>query len=167
MQPLQIIAMTPFELIVRSPTDVFSWVILVPLAFCYILTTIAYRGIPKGAPPFWRAFPIGLAIAITFAFLFFSVWSHTMTLSRQEGMAVLVDRWAGLAYSTQRIPLSKMERATLESARPGTRIAIVLHGGGVVWPFGKAYNPRQNQYAVIDDINEFLGSNAPSPVPLL
>jgi hypothetical protein len=31
MHPLQIIAMTPFDLIVRSPANVFSWVTLLPL----------------------------------------------------------------------------------------------------------------------------------------
>lgn len=77
---------------------------------------------------------------------------------------------AGLAWRTRPsafLCLSKMQRATPESARPGTRFAIVLRGGGVVWPFEKAYNPRANQYTVIDDINEFLANNAPLLMPLL
>lgn len=160
MHPLQVIAMTPFELIVRSPTNVFTLVTLVPVAACYLMAGIAYSGMPRRLSPLARAFPVLLAIAVAFAFVFISVWSHTLTLSRRDGTAVLVHRWAGFPYSTQRIPLANMERATLQSARPGTRIAIVLRGGEVVWPFGKGYNPRPNQYAVVDDINELLGNHA-------
>jgi hypothetical protein len=69
-------------------------------------------------------------------------------------MVVRVHRWAGFTYSTQRIPLSKMKRATLEASRPGSRIAT---RGGAVWPFGDSCHAKPNQYDVIDDINKFMG----------
>jgi hypothetical protein len=43
--------------IVRSPTNVFSWVTLLPLTACYV--TIAYNGMPKKLSPLVRAFPYG------------------------------------------------------------------------------------------------------------
>jgi hypothetical protein len=63
-------------------------------------------------------------------FLFTSVWSHTMTLSRQEGMVAVGHHWTGFTHATQGIPSSTAERATLEASQLGTHIAIVLRRGG-------------------------------------
>jgi hypothetical protein len=154
-------------------------VTLLPLAACHIMATIAYNGMPKRLSPPARAFPIWLAIGTSTPYLLpvglvahqdavaptghgcarsSLGWVHvlnpthyTKTLSRQQGMAVLVHRWAGFTYSTQRIPLSRTERATLEASRPGTRCWAVERCG--------QSNPRPNQYDVIDGINKFIGNN--------
>ena len=160
MASLQVVSQTPFDLVVNSPMNFLSIGIIVGLVGSYFTCIVAYSGMPKRLPPLTRALPLWFALLATLIAVFVSAWSHTMTLSRQSGTAVLVDRWAGIPYSTRHIPLASMERATLESARPGTRIAIVLRGGSVVWPFGKAYNSPPNQYAIIDDINSFLGNHA-------
>jgi hypothetical protein len=47
LQPLPIIAMAPFELVVRDPADVFSWVNLAALVYVYVMAAIAHRGMPK------------------------------------------------------------------------------------------------------------------------
>jgi hypothetical protein len=57
MHSLRSITMTPFDLIVRSPTNVFSWVTLLPLTACDV--TIAYNGMPKRLSPLAKAFPYG------------------------------------------------------------------------------------------------------------
>ena len=154
--PFEIVAQTSTQLVVNSPMLITSWVILVPLIFGDLMVLFVYTQMPKGLSFFMRNLPVWIGILLTLMFVFISVWSHTMTLSREANTAVIVNRFAGVTYETKQIPLSQLERATLESARPGTRIAIVLHGGEPVWPFGKGYNTRPNEYTVIDDINGFL-----------
>jgi hypothetical protein len=58
LQPLPIIAMAPFELVVRDPADVFSWVNLAALVYVYVMAAIARRGMPKSLSSLARALPI-------------------------------------------------------------------------------------------------------------
>ena len=155
--PFEIVTQTSNQLVVHSPMLLFDWVIWAPLLVGNAILLFVYTQMPKGLTFFLRHLPLWIAVLLTGLFLVSGIWSHTMRLSRPDGTAVLEHRFAGLNYSTQRIELKALERATLESARPGTRIAVIVRGGEPVWPFGKGYNPRPNEYAVIDDINDFIG----------
>jgi hypothetical protein len=92
--------------------------------------------------------------------LAYAEWS----LSRADGSGTIENKFAGITYSTQGVPLRDMKRTVLESARPGTRIAIVLRDGDEVFPFGKAYSPKPNQYKIIDFVNGFADPSHPKKV---
>jgi hypothetical protein len=153
---LQIITQTPNQLVVHSPTSVFSFITFILVLGTLGMSLFVYFTASPGGSLFWKKFILWLGAFSALIAVGIAVWSHTLSLSRADGSGTVENKFAGVTYSTQHVPLADMKRAVLESARPGTRIAIVLQNGDEVFPFGKAYNPKPSQYKVIDLINDFV-----------
>jgi hypothetical protein len=155
---LQILVKTPSQLVVHSPTYVFS----LPLAFGMLLGTIIFGGAyltnPSMRSPAAKRYLIFLWLLVICSGIVFGIWSHTVTFTRPSNDVTVVDRFAGIAYATHHYPLNAIREAIIQSARPGTRIALITQGGGVILPLGAAYNPKPSQYKVVDLINDFVQS---------
>lgn len=153
---LQIITQNSNTLVVHSPTSVFSVITFILIFGLSGIAIFAYFTASPGTSIAAKRFNLWFAALAPLCVLAIMVWSHTLSLSRADGSGTIENKFAGVTYSTQHVPLADMKRAVLESARPGTRIAIVLRDGDEVFPFGKAYNPKPSQYKVIDLINDFV-----------
>lgn len=153
---LQVLTQTSGQLVVHSPTTLFSFVTLIILVGGSGMTLFAYFTASSGTSIATKRFLLSCAALSALIAIGIAAWSHTLSLLRADGSGTIENKFAGVTYSTQHVPLADMKRAVLESARPGTRIAIVLQNGDEVFPFGKAYNPKPSQYKVIDLINNFV-----------
>lgn len=153
---LQIITQSSSQLVVHSPTTVLSFVTLIIILGGSGIVLFAYFTASVGTSIATKRFLLFCAALSALFAVGIAAWSHTLSLSRADGSGTIENKFAGVTYSTQHVSLADMKRAVLESARPGTRIAIVLQNGDEVFPFGKAYNPKPSQYKVIDLINGFV-----------
>ena len=157
--PLLVITQTPEELVVHCRVTLFRWAVLGGLVGG-LFPLLVYTGMPKRASWVIRVTPLLAPLFVLWVFIFPSIDSHTLSMSRKSGMVEIVHRWAGIPYSIQHIPLANVERAKMYSEASGWRTEILLHDGSSISPFGKKPRTPTDQFVVTDGINELLGNHA-------
>lgn len=160
MNDLQFLSETGNLLVIRNPVQILSWLpcllfVILTLILGFVHTQIRGQSNPGSSFFVRHTMPVLWGFS-AFIFVFIGVWSHTLTVSASASNATIQDRWMGVTYRTQSVPLAQLDSVVTESARGGMRVAIVLKGGNTLYPFGHAYNTMPSQYRAIQDIRGFI-----------
>jgi len=102
-----------------------------------------------------------LVLAATpFLLLGWGIWQSDIqnTFDRSSGLLTVERRTFGVRRKVE-IPLTELDRTTVEAGRAGRRLVVKLKSGPVARLTG--YSNRQGHYEAAKAIDNFLGRNSP------
>ena len=167
---LQIAINTAQELKVVNPVQFFWWPVYLGILGEIVLPSLVLATLPGSMPAATRArlrlIFIGTSIAGFLMLAIFLGWRHTLDIHWDSGQATATDQFWGAQVSEKTFPTSSVQKATIQYARQGRRIALVMKDGGIMTPLGTGYISKQLQYVVAESINAGLHSGgAASDIP--
>ena len=153
---LRILERTPSELVAYDPPyPIFGvFFVLFGLVCLVVLLFVARK------TGWMNVYLAGFAAAAAFAAIGVGVMTSVTyyRFARSDGQLTITGRLFGIDSGVERIPLSDLDHAEVETSKNTRRIVIVRHSGPLL--FLTSSTDREGYYELKDAINEFLGKRS-------